>query len=228
MQGQNGTEAMRSNQPIVTKDVENITQAAISNLYTGPCRPPYLCDFVWAVEVFNGDEIATGKAYVASEYYSFKFNAVVDTPAGLATADNKGNAGNTGMSGGKSLNAQGDPVHGVDVKLGAHAINLPIEKIIYDADGNIVAMAIKSKTGEINVLIDEVRVLGLSKNQIERLRISNEDYLKALHKFIATGEANPAIGWPIECWQVPCNGSCGMGPSCPGKVWRCKWVGFVR
>ena len=123
MQGQNSVEAMRTNQPVITKDVVNITQAAISNLYTGPCKPPYLCDFVWVVEVFTGNEIATGKTYAASQHYSFKFNVATDVPAGLATADNKGNAGNTGMSGGKSLNAQGDPVHGVDVKLGVKSVN---------------------------------------------------------------------------------------------------------
>lgn len=50
MQGQSSTQAMRTNQPIVTKDVDNITQAIVTNIYTGPCRPPYLCDFVWSVE----------------------------------------------------------------------------------------------------------------------------------------------------------------------------------
>jgi hypothetical protein len=105
MQGQSSTEAMRSNQPIVTKDVANITQAAISNLYTGPCKPPYLCEFVWAVEVLNREGISIGNSSAVNS--SFKFEA-----------DNKGNAGNTGMSGGKSLEANGDPVHGVDVKLG--------------------------------------------------------------------------------------------------------------
>lgn len=105
MQGQNGTEAMRSNQPIITKDVVNITQAAISNLYTGPCKPPYLCDFVWAIEVLNADGTQTGNSYTGSSLFKFE-------------ADNKGNAGNTGMAGGKSLEANGDPVHGVDVKPG--------------------------------------------------------------------------------------------------------------
>jgi len=118
MQGQNAAEAMCNNQPIVTKDVVNITQAAISNLYTGPCRPPYLCDFVWTVEVLNSDEIATGKIFAGSEHFSFKFNADTDLNTGLATADNKGDADNTGMPTGKSLNAQGEPIHGVDVKPG--------------------------------------------------------------------------------------------------------------
>ncbi len=51
MQGQNGTQAMRENKPIVTKDVDTVTEATIAGLYTGPCKPPYLCDFVWSVEV---------------------------------------------------------------------------------------------------------------------------------------------------------------------------------
>jgi hypothetical protein len=50
MQGQNGAQAMRSNQPIITRDIDNLTQAVVSNLYTGPCRPPYLCDFIWNVQ----------------------------------------------------------------------------------------------------------------------------------------------------------------------------------
>ena len=65
IQGQSDAEAMRNNQPIITKDVVNITQAAISNLYTGPCKPPYLCDFVWAVGAFNNGN---------SQHYSFKFS----------------------------------------------------------------------------------------------------------------------------------------------------------
>ncbi len=53
MQGQSGTQAMRTNQPIVTKDVDNITQVTVSDIYTGPCRPPYLCEFVWNVETMT-------------------------------------------------------------------------------------------------------------------------------------------------------------------------------
>ena len=50
MKGQNGTKAMRTNKPIVTKEVDNITEATVSGIYTGPCRPPYLCDYIWMVE----------------------------------------------------------------------------------------------------------------------------------------------------------------------------------
>ncbi len=53
MQGQSGTQAMRTNQPIVTKDVDNVTETTIAGIYTGPCKPPYLCDFVWSVEAIT-------------------------------------------------------------------------------------------------------------------------------------------------------------------------------
>ena len=53
MQGQNGSQAMKINQPIVTKDVADITEVTLSSLYTGPCIPPYLCDFVWGVEAMT-------------------------------------------------------------------------------------------------------------------------------------------------------------------------------
>lgn len=66
MQGQNGTQAMRTNQPIVTKDVDNITQVTVNDLYTGPCRPPYLCDFVWSVEAVSKVEIKTDTGAVSA------------------------------------------------------------------------------------------------------------------------------------------------------------------
>jgi hypothetical protein len=53
MQGQNGTTAMRSNQPKITKDVTDISEITITGLYTGPCKPPYLCDFIWSVEAIS-------------------------------------------------------------------------------------------------------------------------------------------------------------------------------
>jgi hypothetical protein len=72
MQGQNGTQAMRSNQPIVTKDVDNLTQAVITNLYTGPCKPPYLCDFIWTVQAVNREGKPMGRNNGTSEPYTFK------------------------------------------------------------------------------------------------------------------------------------------------------------
>ena len=55
MQGQNGQQAMRSNKPVVEKDVIDITEASVANLYTGPCKPPYMCDFVWQVQALTAD-----------------------------------------------------------------------------------------------------------------------------------------------------------------------------
>jgi hypothetical protein len=72
MQGQNGTQAMRTNQPIVTKDVDNITQAVVSGIYTGPCRPPYLCDFIWQVQALNKEGKPIGRNEGNSEPYVFK------------------------------------------------------------------------------------------------------------------------------------------------------------
>ncbi len=72
MQGQNGTQAMRSNQPIISKDVDNITQAVVNNIYTGPCKPPYLCDFIWNVQALNRDGKPMGRNDGTSEPYSFK------------------------------------------------------------------------------------------------------------------------------------------------------------
>ena len=74
MQGQNGMQAMQAYQPIVTKDVDNITQAVVagSAIYTGPCRPPYLCDFIWAVQALNKEGKPIGRNNGNSEPFVFK------------------------------------------------------------------------------------------------------------------------------------------------------------
>jgi hypothetical protein len=71
-EGQNGLQAMRSNQPIVSKDVDNLTQAVVSNILTGPCKPPYLCDFIWTVQAVNKDGKPMGRNNGTSEPYTFK------------------------------------------------------------------------------------------------------------------------------------------------------------
>ena len=55
MQGQNGTQAMRTNKPIVEKDVMDVTQVVVNGIYSGPCKPPYMCDFIWIVEAIAAD-----------------------------------------------------------------------------------------------------------------------------------------------------------------------------
>jgi hypothetical protein len=54
MQGQSGSQAMRTNKPIVEKEMM-LTETTINNIYTGPCKPPYLCDFIWTVEAIGAD-----------------------------------------------------------------------------------------------------------------------------------------------------------------------------
>ncbi len=72
MQGQNGTQAMQINQPLITKDVDNITQTVVNNIVGGPCLPPYLCDFIWNVQALNregkpiGENNGTSKPFVFS------------------------------------------------------------------------------------------------------------------------------------------------------------------
>ncbi len=73
MQGQNGTQAMRSNPPIVTKDVDNITETTVSGIYTGPCKPPYLCDFVWSVQAIAVDGTTIGENDGTSTITQFNF-----------------------------------------------------------------------------------------------------------------------------------------------------------
>ncbi len=58
MQGQSGAQAMRSNEPIVTKEVMNSAEVTVSGIYTGPCKPPYLCEFIWSVESISAAQIS--------------------------------------------------------------------------------------------------------------------------------------------------------------------------
>ncbi len=85
MQGQSGSQAMRTNPPIVTKDVDNITQAIVTNIYTGPCRPPYLCDYVWSVQAIDKDE----KPISVEEVSSWSFGATQTSTLKLLSPENK-------------------------------------------------------------------------------------------------------------------------------------------
>jgi hypothetical protein len=90
MQGQNSTEAMRTNPPIVTKDVDNITQAIVSGIYTGPCKPPYLCDYIWMVEAVTQQAGATPKIIGTSEATTFRVTEETGKcPANLFPEDKK-------------------------------------------------------------------------------------------------------------------------------------------
>ena len=90
MQGQNGTQAMRSNNPIVEKEVQNITQAVVTDIFNGPCKPPYLCDFIWSVQSLNKDGKAIGNNNGTSEPFNFSVvkntgNEIISSPTICAT-----------------------------------------------------------------------------------------------------------------------------------------------
>jgi hypothetical protein len=72
---------MRTNKPIVTKDVDNVTEATIAGIYTGPCRPPYLCDFVWSVEVVTKETSDTGSGTSAGASTSTSIKIETETGA---------------------------------------------------------------------------------------------------------------------------------------------------
>jgi len=78
MQGQNGAAAIRSNQPLINKDVEGgITQTTVTSLIAGPCKPPYLCDFIWNVQALTKDGKPFGNNNGLSE--NFRFSAIDET-----------------------------------------------------------------------------------------------------------------------------------------------------
>jgi hypothetical protein len=72
MQGQNTTAAMKENKPVVTKEVKDASSTTVANLYTGPCRPPYLCDFVWTVQAID----ANGKVMAEPAAFAFGVNDI--------------------------------------------------------------------------------------------------------------------------------------------------------
>jgi hypothetical protein len=71
MQGQTGTQAMQANQPLITKDVDNITQTVVNNLVGGPCLPPFLCKFIWNVRALNREGKPIGENNGLSKPFVF-------------------------------------------------------------------------------------------------------------------------------------------------------------
>lgn len=79
MQGQNGPEALKANQPIITKDVDNLTQIVVSKLITSPCAPPSTCNFIWNVQALNRDGKPIGGNNGTSEIFSFTVPTPIQT-----------------------------------------------------------------------------------------------------------------------------------------------------
>ena len=80
MEGQNGTQAMTTNEPVVTKEVQDQNQAVITNLYSGPCKPPYLCEFVWNVQAVDSKGNFLGLNNGLSEASQFGIDTKGDAP----------------------------------------------------------------------------------------------------------------------------------------------------
>ncbi len=77
-EGQTAAQAMRANPPVITKDIQAQQQAPVSDLYTGPCKPPYLCDFVWVVQATTRDGKPYGDNNGTSEPTMFKIGNNID------------------------------------------------------------------------------------------------------------------------------------------------------
>lgn len=122
MQGQNGTQAMRSDAALVDKTVGD-SEVSVDNLLTGPCKPPYLCDFIWSVQTINSNG-TTGKSETGT----------------FSTGQTKAQNNNTVRSNRTELKSilieadtDGDGTYETDV---TNKVN---DEVTLDENGNIVA-----------------------------------------------------------------------------------------
>jgi hypothetical protein len=74
MQGQTGTQAMRVNQPIITRDIDNLTQATVTSELSKPSKPPHLSSFVWIVQSLNREGKPIGGNNGTSEMAGFSYS----------------------------------------------------------------------------------------------------------------------------------------------------------
>jgi hypothetical protein len=156
MQGQNGMQAMKTNPPIVTKDIDNLTQATILNLITGPCKPPYLCDFIWNVQALTPEGKPIGGKDGTSELTNFGVNKSITT-----TPPN-----NTGTTVTICNSVSLKSFHTNDIIHLSDGFNLTLSS---DPTGNN-----ENLTGTGTVL---VKWLGLLNVQFKNIKINADDYL---------------------------------------------------
>jgi hypothetical protein len=76
MQGQNGTQAIKSTQPIFTKDITNSTQTVITNLLSDTGTP----SFIWNVQALNQEGKPIGENNGLSEPSTFNIGKKTTTP----------------------------------------------------------------------------------------------------------------------------------------------------
>ena len=75
MQGQTGVEAMKANQPILTKDVDNITELEVRNLPAAGCGPPNACGYVWNVQALDRNRRPIGGENGVIAASAFRYEA---------------------------------------------------------------------------------------------------------------------------------------------------------
>jgi hypothetical protein len=83
MEGQTGVQAMKTNQPVITRDVDNLTQSIVNNLISEPCRPPLKCEFIWNVQALNRDGKPIGGNNGTSEAFTITVQPVNDAPVAI-------------------------------------------------------------------------------------------------------------------------------------------------
>lgn len=241
MLGQNSTQAMRTNLTIITKDVVDLTEITISNIYTGPCKPPYLCDYVWSITATNqGQSIADVKS--KSSLFTLKGGENknngdpihgVDVKFGFEKLSQIEQIQNIEIKLEVKLkNAKGDPIHGVDVKLGATAVNAEGNPI-HGVDIKLGA-ASKSLNGQGDGVHGVVVKRGVNAKNLNsqgdpihgvdiKLGFESKDQLlDSIYnvEIIATVTANDAQGDPIHGVDVKLGAvaSDGHGDPVPGVV----------
>ncbi len=73
LQGQTASQAMQVNTPLVSKDVNNISQTVVTGMLPAPCTPPYTCSFVWTVQALaqeNGMPVGGNNGTTAPQLFS--------------------------------------------------------------------------------------------------------------------------------------------------------------
>ncbi len=70
MEGQSTAQAIIQ-PPILGNDVGQLTQTTLTNLISGLCEPPYLCNFVWNVQALNREGKPIGSNNGTSEVFTF-------------------------------------------------------------------------------------------------------------------------------------------------------------
>ncbi|HVW97844.1 MAG TPA: hypothetical protein VHA56_17880 [Mucilaginibacter sp.] len=89
--GQTPTQAKTLNLPLVTRDVNGVAQTVVTNLVSGPCQAPYVCDFVYTVQALDsqGQPIGSNNGTSGMAEFSVLPGSTNSNTAGCATVSAK-------------------------------------------------------------------------------------------------------------------------------------------